>query len=106
MGLHQTGIVDSIIGRTHTNVPRRFLHDDAQDGANVDAGLPSDSFDGLLDVGNFALAVVEFHQLGVAFPEEVVLLPATPIREVGRAPAVVFVPSAALSASLGAGNTF
>lgn len=104
VGLHDARIVDAIVGAFNSNVPTGFLHDDAQDGAHVNARFPRYGFDGLLDEADLAIAVVKLHQSYIARPQARVLLPLAPIREVRSWAAVLDVPTAALGTSVATGN--
>lgn len=68
MRLHNAWILDTIVGAADAHVTIRFLHDNAKDGANIDARLAGDGLDAGLGVGDFAVAVVEFHQCGILLP--------------------------------------
>lgn len=89
VGLHDARVADAVVGRADADVAAGFLHDDAEDGAGVDAGFGRDTLDGGLDVGDFAGAVVEGHEGGVLRPEGVIVGPGAWVREPGGRAAVV-----------------
>lgn len=89
VGLHDARVTDTVVRGTDADVAARFLHDDAQDDAFVDAGLGADFLNGFLDEVDLAGAVVEGHEGGVLGPESLIAGPVTWIGEVGSWAAVL-----------------
>ena len=89
VGLHDARVTDTVVRGTDADVAARFLHDDAQDDAFVDAGLRADFLNGFLDEVDLAGAVVEGHEAGVLGPESLVAGPVVWVGEVGSWAAVL-----------------
>ena len=89
VGLHDAGVTNTVVRGTDADVAARFLHDDAQDDAFVDAGLRADLLNGFLDEADLAGAVVECHEAGVLGPEGIVAGPVLWVGEVGSWAAVL-----------------
>ncbi len=53
--LHEARVSDAIVRRAHAYVPSGFLHDDAEDDADVDTRFSSDFLDGGFDLGDFCV---------------------------------------------------
>lgn len=102
--LHLPGVADAVGGRADANVAPTLLHDDAEDGAHVDAGSGRHRLDGFLDERDILLAVVELHESRVGLPKVRVRRLLLPGWEVGRAAGVLDVASAASAPSLRAWN--
>lgn len=52
MVLHQTWILDAVVGGDDAHASVGFLHDDGEDEAGVDTGGGRDALNGALDVGD------------------------------------------------------
>ena len=89
VGLHDARVTDTVVRGTDADVAARFLHNDAQDDAFVDAGLRADFLNGFLDEADLAGAVVKGHEAGVLGPESVVAGPVLWVGEVGSWAAVL-----------------
>lgn len=63
-GLHQSWVVETVVGRRGTNAALGLLHDDGEDELGLDAALSRDFLDGLLDIVGLLLAVVVHAKLG------------------------------------------
>ena len=101
VGLHDARVADAVVGGADADVAAGFLHDDAEDGAGVDAGLGGHLLDGGLDEADFAGAVVEGHQGRVLRPELLVTGPGAWVGEVGGRAAVRDVAAADTGAARG-----
>lgn len=58
VGLHETGVHDTVVGGWGANASVGLLHDDGEDEALVDAGRLGDRLNGGLEVGGFLVGVV------------------------------------------------
>ena len=101
--LHDTGVSNTVVGGTDADVAAGFLHDDAEDGAGIDAGLGGDLLNSGLDKVDLARAVVEGHQGGVLGPELLVAGPGARVGEVGSWAAVCDIATADAGAARGTG---
>ena len=63
-GLHQSRVVEAVVGGRGANAALGLLHDDSENELGLDTALASDLLDGLLDVVRFFLAVVLHAELG------------------------------------------
>lgn len=79
VALHETRVVDAVVGCRDTDTAVAFLHDDGQDEARVDAAGLGDRVDAVLDVVDFLVGVVGDIPLSTARPHDlaVVLEPET-----------------------------
>ena len=104
MALHKARVTHAVVSSPDTNIAAGFLHDDAKDTANVDAGLGAYFLDGRLDETDFLGGGVEFHERAVLLPESVVRGPFVARWVGGCGTVVVDVASTAVGTAVGAND--
>lgn len=75
VALHETRVVDAVVGSLDADTTVALLHNNSQDEARVDAGRLSDGADSALDIVDLIIGVVlhvplstaRFHGIAVAF---------------------------------------
>ena len=68
--LHDAGVDDAIVGGYYTDIASGLLHDDAKDSSDVETSFAGNSLDGVLDMLNFCVGIVELHESCILIPEE------------------------------------
>lgn len=86
VGLHETGVLDAVVGGWGAHASVGLLHDDGEDEARIDAGGLGDGLNGGLEVGGFLVGVVFLAKALAGLGDDVL--------EVGRPHAVEVLPLA------------
>lgn len=94
--------MDAVVGAADADVAAGFLHDDDEDGADVDARRGRDGFDGAVDQLHFGVARVKFHEAGILRPQRRVGRPLGWVGVCGCGAGVGYEVAAAVAAALGA----
>lgn len=94
--------MDAVVGAADADIAAGFLHDDDEDGADVDARRGRDGFDGAVDQLDFGVARVKFHEARILRPQRRVGCPLGWVGVCGCGAGVGYEVAAAVAAALGA----